>query len=130
MAAARCNAAGGRLVSAWFPPHQRGLATGIRQTAQPLGIALGALVMPELTERKPISALMFPAVWCKIAAIATGSASSTRRGISPQGQSRGTVQFVSRVVRSVEDAHGIGTDDIAADGDGDVHAGLANELLS
>jgi sugar phosphate permease len=45
MAAASCNAAGGRLVSAWFPPQQRGLAMGIRQTAQPLGIALGALIM-------------------------------------------------------------------------------------
>ncbi|ARG60874.1 MFS transporter, partial [Mycobacterium kansasii] len=48
MAAASCNSAGGRLVSGWFPPHQRGLAMGIRQTAQPLGIALGALVIPEL----------------------------------------------------------------------------------
>src|ERR1700757_4336269 len=46
-AAASCNVAGGRLVSAWFPPQQRGLAMGIRQTAQPLGIALGALVIPE-----------------------------------------------------------------------------------
>jgi MFS family permease len=36
MAAASCNGAGGRLVSGWFPPHQRGLAMGIRQTAQPL----------------------------------------------------------------------------------------------
>lgn len=35
MAAASCNTAGGRLVSAWFPPQQRGLAMGIRQTAQP-----------------------------------------------------------------------------------------------
>ena len=51
MAAASCNGAGGRLVSGWFPPDQRGLAMGIRQTAQPLGIALGALVIPELAER-------------------------------------------------------------------------------
>jgi MFS family permease len=35
MAAASCNSAGGRLVSGWFPPQQRGLAMGIRQTAQP-----------------------------------------------------------------------------------------------
>src|SRR5579875_3270617 len=28
MAAASCNSAGGRLVSGWFPPHQRGLAMG------------------------------------------------------------------------------------------------------
>ena len=53
MAAASCNTAGGRLVAAWFPPRQRGLAMGIRQTAQPLGIALGALVIPELAQRGP-----------------------------------------------------------------------------
>src|SRR6516162_10813712 len=71
MAAASCNTAGGRLVSAWFPPHQRGLAMGIRQTAQPLGIALGALVMPELAERGPRAGLMFPALVCGAAAVAS-----------------------------------------------------------
>jgi MFS family permease len=71
MAAASCNTAGGRLVSAWFPPHQRGLAMGIRQTAQPLGIALGALVMPELAERGPRAGLMFPAFVCAAAAVAS-----------------------------------------------------------
>ena len=71
MAAASCNAAGGRLVSAWFPPHQRGLAMGIRQTAQPLGIAIGALVMPELAERGPRAGLMFPALVCTVAAVAS-----------------------------------------------------------
>jgi MFS family permease len=70
MAAASCNAAGGRLVSGWFPPHQRGLAMGIRQTAQPLGIALGALVIPELSERVPQRGLMFLAVVCTLAAVA------------------------------------------------------------
>ena len=53
MAAASSNSAGGRLVSGWFPPEQRGLAMGIRQTAQPLGIGLGALVIPILAERQP-----------------------------------------------------------------------------
>lgn len=71
MATASCNAAGGRLVSAWFPPDQRGLAMGIRQTAQPLGIALGALAIPELTERGSQSALMFTAVVCALAAAAS-----------------------------------------------------------
>ncbi|HEV7583876.1 MAG TPA: MFS transporter [Mycobacterium sp.] len=69
MAAAGCNSAGGRLVSGWFPPHQRGLAMGIRQTAQPLGIALGALVIPELAERSPHAGLMFPALACTGAAL-------------------------------------------------------------
>ncbi len=71
MAAASCNAAGGRLVSAWFPPRQRGLSMGIRQTAQPLGIALGALVIPELSERGPRSGLMFLALICTVAAVAS-----------------------------------------------------------
>jgi MFS family permease len=71
MAAASCNTAGGRLVSAWFPPRQRGLAMGIRQTAQPLGIALGALVIPELSESGPHRGLMFLAVMCTVAAVAS-----------------------------------------------------------
>ena len=70
MAAASSNTAGGGLVSGWFPPEKRGLAMGIRQTAQPLGIALGALVIPELTERNPSSGLMFPALICTVAAVA------------------------------------------------------------
>jgi MFS family permease len=69
MAAASCNSAGGRLVSGWFPPEQRGLAMGIRQTAQPIGIAVGALVIPELAERGAHAGLMFPAVVCAAAAV-------------------------------------------------------------
>src|SRR5689334_4393727 len=40
MAAASSNSASGRLVVGWFPAHQRGLAMGIRQMAQPLGVGL------------------------------------------------------------------------------------------
>ena len=71
MAAASCNSAGGRLVSGWFPPEQRGLAMGVRQTAQPLGIALGALVIPELAERSKsaTAALIFPAILCAVSAV-------------------------------------------------------------
>jgi MFS family permease len=76
MAAASCNSAGGRLVSGWFPPEQRGLAMGVRQTAQPLGIALGALVIPELAERSPsaTAAMIFPAVLCAVSAVASAVA--------------------------------------------------------
>jgi MFS family permease len=70
MAAAGCNTAGGRLVSGWFPPQQRGVVMGIRQTAQPLGIALGALVMPALGDREPRLGLAFTAVACALAAMA------------------------------------------------------------
>lgn len=39
------NAASGRVVVGWFPPERRGLAMGIRQCAQPLGVGVGALTM-------------------------------------------------------------------------------------
>lgn len=70
MAAASCNSASGRLVTGWFPPHHRGLAMGVRQAAQPLGIALGAAIMPELAERGISAALMFPALVCTVSAAA------------------------------------------------------------
>lgn len=70
MAAASANTASGRLVTGWFPAHQRGLVMGIRQTAQPLGIAVGAQVIPELAEHGLARALMFPATMCAVAAVA------------------------------------------------------------
>ncbi|WP_197380856.1 MFS transporter [Mycolicibacterium mengxianglii] len=70
MAAASSNAASGRLVVGWFPPHQRGLVMGIRQTAVPLGVGLGALVIPRLAESHGVSgALLFPAVVCAVSAV-------------------------------------------------------------
>ncbi|WP_193393854.1 MFS transporter [Mycobacterium kyorinense] len=71
MAAASANTASGRLVTGWFPKDQRGLAMGIRQTAQPLGIALAALVLPELGQRDFSVALLFPGSVCAAAAVAS-----------------------------------------------------------
>lgn len=70
MAAAGSNSASGRLVVGWFAPAQRGLAMGIRQTAQPLGVGLGALVIPRLAEGHGADvALLFPASVCAAAAV-------------------------------------------------------------
>jgi sugar phosphate permease len=70
MAAASSNSASGRLVVGWFPPEQRGLVMGIRQTATPLGVGLGALVIPRLAESHGITAaLLFPAAVCALAAV-------------------------------------------------------------
>lgn len=70
MAAASSNTASGRLVVGWFPPEKRGLVMGIRQTAQPLGVALGALVIPRLAESHGVSvALLFPALVCAVSAV-------------------------------------------------------------
>jgi len=70
MAAASSNSASGRLVVGWFPPEKRGLVMGIRQTAQPLGVGVGALVIPRLSETHGVAvALMFPAIVCAVAAV-------------------------------------------------------------
>lgn len=70
MAAASNNSASGRLVVGWFPPQQRGLVMGIRQTAQPLGVGVGALVIPRLAASHGIGvALLFPAVVCAVSAV-------------------------------------------------------------
>ena len=70
MAAASSNSASGRLVVGWFPPEKRGLVMGIRQTAQPLGVGLGALVIPQLAESHGVAvALLFPAVVCAVSAV-------------------------------------------------------------
>ena len=69
MAAASSNSASGRLVVGWLTAERRGLAMGIRQTAQPLGVGLGALVIPRLAQSHGIGvALLFPAVVCAVSA--------------------------------------------------------------
>lgn len=42
------NSASGRVVIGWFPPARRGMAMGVRQTAQPVGVGLSALLVPNL----------------------------------------------------------------------------------
>lgn len=70
MAAASSNSASGRVVVGWFPPEQRGLAMGIRQTATPLGVGLGALVIPRVAESHGVAtALLFPAGVCVLSAV-------------------------------------------------------------
>jgi MFS family permease len=45
---ASVNAASGRAIMAWFPASELGLALGIRQTAIPIGAAIGAGLLPVL----------------------------------------------------------------------------------
>ncbi|MFF2347830.1 MFS transporter [Pseudarthrobacter sp. NPDC058119] len=47
-AAASSNAATGSVVVGWFPRSRRGLAMGIRQMSQPLGVAAAALTVPTM----------------------------------------------------------------------------------
>jgi sugar phosphate permease len=50
---ASVNAASGRAIMSWFPSGELGLALGIRQTAIPIGGALGAGVLPVLGGTRP-----------------------------------------------------------------------------
>ena len=68
---ASVNAASGRVVMGWFPVHQRGVAMGTRQTAQPLGVAIAGLALPPLAHAYGLhAALLFPAVFCALLAVA------------------------------------------------------------
>jgi sugar phosphate permease len=62
-------AASGRLILGWFPAHQRGLAMGIRQSAQPLGVAVAAVTLPVLGAHGLTGALVFLAGFCLAAAL-------------------------------------------------------------
>ncbi|TDP92687.1 sugar phosphate permease [Leucobacter luti] len=58
-AASACtNSASGRLITGWFPTERRGLAMGIRQTCQPLGMAIAALGVPPLALAFGVSAAL------------------------------------------------------------------------
>jgi sugar phosphate permease len=67
-AGASVYAASGRLILGWFAGHERGLAMGIRQSAQPLGVAVAAFALPPLGNRGPPAALTFLGVFCLAAA--------------------------------------------------------------
>jgi sugar phosphate permease len=63
-------AASGRLILGWFARSERGLAMGIRQSAQPLGVAVAAFTLPTLGAHGLSAPLLFLAVFCLVAAAA------------------------------------------------------------
>ncbi len=67
-ASASVHAASGRLILGWFAVHERGLAMGIRQTAQPLGVGIAALALPGLAGHGISTALLALAGFCLAAA--------------------------------------------------------------
>jgi sugar phosphate permease len=86
-AGASVNSASGRLVMGWFGAHQRGLAMGIRQTGQPLGIALAGALLPRLAGWGGLRlALAVPATMCLVvtAAVVLFAADPPRQGVARQ----------------------------------------------
>ena len=71
IAGASSSPASGRLIVGWFPRNRRGLAMGIRQMSQPLGVSLAAFVVPPLAEGAGIQVALFVSVgFCGVLAIA------------------------------------------------------------
>jgi MFS family permease len=71
IAAASSSPASGRLVIGWFPKNRRGLAMGIRQMSQPLGVAVAALVVPPLADGPGVAAALVASVLlCGVLSIA------------------------------------------------------------
>ncbi len=66
---ASVHAASGRLVLGWFEPRQRGLAMGVRQAGQPLGVGLAALLLPRLADGGPGGAFALLAAACAGSAV-------------------------------------------------------------
>ncbi len=62
-------AASGRLILGWFAKHERGLAMGIRQSSQPLGVALAAVTLPVLGGSGTGAPLAFLGAFCLLAAV-------------------------------------------------------------
>src|SRR3954469_24162497 len=71
---ASIHAASGRLILGWFAAHERGLAMGVRQTGQPLGVGLAALTLPPLAARAGLAAgMILPAGCAPPAALLVGA---------------------------------------------------------
>ncbi len=69
-AAASTNSASGRVVVGWFPAQRRGLAMGVRQMAQPVGVGLAAVSIPVIADRHGVAAALWvPVVACAVSAV-------------------------------------------------------------
>ncbi len=69
-AAASTASASGRVVVGWFPPERRGLAMGVRQMAQPVGVGVAAISIAVVAERHGVStALWVPTAAAALAAV-------------------------------------------------------------
>jgi MFS family permease len=93
MAAASSNVASGRIVVGWFPAHRRGLAMGIRQMAQPLGVGIAALTVPVLAERHGLGA----ALWLATGLAALAVSATAVLVVDPPRPSRQAAQRDGRL---------------------------------
>ena len=102
--AASPNSASGRLVVGWFGPQRRGTAMGIRQTALPLGMGIGAVLTPTLVSSRGLTTILvavglmvaLTAVLCAVAIVGPAREpldSSTPGGVNPYRRRLGLVRI-------------------------------------
>lgn len=103
---ASVSAASGRLVMGWFARTERGLAMGIRQTSQPLGVAVAGVSLPALAgSGDPFGALLFPAALCLLAAVLVATlAPDPPREPAAQGSERPRSPYRTTVLWRVHTA--------------------------
>ena len=129
MTSASTNAASGRVVVGWFPKQRRGLAMGIRQMSQPLGVTLAAVTVPQLAEASGIR--RGPAC-CRssLCAVLAGAVRRRHREPAAAGRADGAGRSRRREPLPVErlpvaDPRGVGPARGAAVHAVDLRAGLA-----
>jgi sugar phosphate permease len=82
---ASVNAASGRAIMAWFPPTELGVALGIRQTAIPIGAAIGAGLLPVLASASGTKAgFIFLGAACAIGAVTAATFIRTGAPAEPE----------------------------------------------
>jgi sugar phosphate permease len=82
---ASVNAASGRAIMAWFPATELGLALGIRQTAIPIGAAIGAGLLPVLASSGGTRlAFVFLGAACATGAVLAAAFIRTRVSTEPE----------------------------------------------
>jgi sugar phosphate permease len=92
--------ASGRLILGWFARHERALAMGIRQSAQPMGLALAAATLPALAAGGTAVPLLFLAALFLAAATAAfllvRDPAPVPSASTPKAPGAGPSAFVSR----------------------------------
>jgi MFS family permease len=86
MASASTNSASGRIVVGWFPKHKRGLAMGIRQMSQPLGVTVAAVTIPVIAADAGVGAALFvPFALTAMLAVACAIGLANPPRVAPSG---------------------------------------------
>ncbi|WP_249666213.1 MFS transporter [Nocardioides faecalis] len=94
--AAATNSASGRVVVGWFPAQRRGVAMGIRQTGQPLGVGLAAATVAVVAHSHGIG----PALWVPTAATVLATAGVALTVLDPPRPAAGERRAVVNPYRA------------------------------